>query len=326
MPQACLDHAFVFVRDLDVVRRFYEGAFAMRAHPSRHPDLVELSSPWAKVVLHCISEEIWGPAPTEVKWRDQVAYKLSFATADVVAQRQAILDHGGLARDPWTWEGTTYCECTDPEGNVVQIFESPERKARQAKIEAVQAALPLEGPHIRVRAFTAEDVDRRFKLDGPKAAHRRLNAPHHPVPSPRRIEEDRRLHHQFLRHGDDVGGGQRVVIAERGTDRYIGDVVSYPEDPFGGYVGVGINLRDETTWRKGYGSEALGLWVSFLFAQWDLHSVRLATWSGNQGMLGVARKLGFEEQGRLRECIPVDGVWHDEVVFGVLRKAWQEPT
>jgi hypothetical protein len=33
------------------------------------------------------------------------------------------LEHGGLAKDPWHWEGTTLCECTDPEGNVVQIFE-----------------------------------------------------------------------------------------------------------------------------------------------------------------------------------------------------------
>ena len=46
----------------------------------------------------------------------------SCSADDLLAQRQAILDHGGQARDPWAWEGTDFCECTDPDGNVVQVF------------------------------------------------------------------------------------------------------------------------------------------------------------------------------------------------------------
>ena len=29
------------------------------------------------------------------------------------------------AFDLWQWEGTRFCECADPEGNVIQIFRSP---------------------------------------------------------------------------------------------------------------------------------------------------------------------------------------------------------
>lgn len=59
-------------------------------------------------------------------WRDESAMKICFDTDDLDAQRQAILDHGGQAKSPWDWAGIRFCECTDPEGNVVQIF-SPAR-------------------------------------------------------------------------------------------------------------------------------------------------------------------------------------------------------
>jgi len=32
------------------------------------------------------------------------------------------LEHGGLAKDPWAWEGRRYCECADVEGNSLQLF------------------------------------------------------------------------------------------------------------------------------------------------------------------------------------------------------------
>lgn len=324
MPQGRLDHGFVFVRDLDVVARFYEGAFAMRADPDQHEDLVVMTSPWAKVVLHRQPEAMRGERPTgEAPWRDDVAYKLSFATDDIEAQRQAILAHGGQAGSPWSWNGTSYCECTDPEGNVVQIFASPERLARRQRIETLRNALPVEGVRVRLRPFTVADVERRYALDGPDAAHAKLNAPHHPRRTAEAVAADRAIHHRFVEHGDDVGGGHRVVIAESTSDRYLGDVTSYVEDPHGGYLSVGVVLRDETTWQRGFGTEALELWVGLLFDLWDLHAVRLGTWSGNAGMLALARRLGFVEEGRRRECIPVDGVWHDEVSFSVLQTEWR---
>ena len=54
--------------------------------------------------------------------KNDTAYKLCFETDDLEATRAAVLAAGGLAKEPWVWEGTRYCECADPEGNVVQLF------------------------------------------------------------------------------------------------------------------------------------------------------------------------------------------------------------
>jgi predicted enzyme related to lactoylglutathione lyase len=121
-----LAHVFVFASDLERMVAFYAGAMGMRRDNSADPGFIIMrASSGADVALHQLPQRILeqvivGSPP---RWRDDTALKLSFETDDLEAQRQAILDHGGQAKDPWSWEGTRFCECTDPEGNVVQIFQ-----------------------------------------------------------------------------------------------------------------------------------------------------------------------------------------------------------
>jgi predicted enzyme related to lactoylglutathione lyase len=136
MPAARLSHGFVFVKQLEPMVRFYEGAFGMTCRRSSHPGFVTMEAPdGAGVALHAlpapIAEQSCLAQPP--RWREDTAYKLCFATDDLDGLRAAILAHGGQAKEPWAWEETRFCECTDPEGNVVQVFTppptSPDRRA-----------------------------------------------------------------------------------------------------------------------------------------------------------------------------------------------------
>lgn len=125
MPTARLSHGFVFVKDVERMLRFYEGAFGMTAVRSSDAGFVRVvGAGGAGVAIHAvpqaISDQIHLSDPP--CWRDDTAYKLCFQTDDLEGLRAQILAHGGQAKDPWSWEGTRFCECTDPEGNVVQIF------------------------------------------------------------------------------------------------------------------------------------------------------------------------------------------------------------
>ena len=128
MPSARLAHGFVFVKDLDRMVLFYEHALGMYAHPSSDAGFVKMASPagGAKVALHAlptaIAAQIDIADPPRI--RSDTAYKLSFETDDFDGIRAAILANGGQAEAPWSWEGRQYCECADPEGNVIQIVES----------------------------------------------------------------------------------------------------------------------------------------------------------------------------------------------------------
>jgi predicted enzyme related to lactoylglutathione lyase len=132
MQAAHLSHGFVFVKHLEPMVRFYDEAFGMICRPSSHPGFVMMEAPdGSGVALHtlpdAIANEICLTQPP--CWRDDTAYKLCFATDDLEGLRAAILAHGGQAKEPWAWEGTRFCECADPEGNVVQIFTPPQASA-----------------------------------------------------------------------------------------------------------------------------------------------------------------------------------------------------
>jgi predicted enzyme related to lactoylglutathione lyase len=123
-----LAHVFVFTSDLERMATFYAGALGLRREDSSDPGFVVMqASSGAGVALHQLPDDIRAQITigSPPRWRDDTALKMSFQTDDLEAQRQAILDHGGQAKEPWAWAGTRLCECTDPEGNVVQIFQRP---------------------------------------------------------------------------------------------------------------------------------------------------------------------------------------------------------
>lgn len=82
---------------------------------------------------------------------------------------------------------------------------------------------------------------------------------------------------------------------------------------------VGITLAEKDLWGQGYGSEALGLLVNYLFDQLNLRRVQLDTWSGNERAIRSFARIGFREEGRLREAVRGPGGYFDSVVMGLLR-------
>jgi hypothetical protein len=86
-----------------------------------------------------------------------------------------------------------------------------------------------------------------------------------------------------------------------------------------------VGLPEEQDWGRGYGSEAVGLLVSYLFEAMGLQEVRTATWSGNARMLGCAAKCGFQETGRSSYDIErtVRGEALERVELRITREQWR---
>lgn len=125
MASARLAHAFLFTCDIERTAAFYAVVFGLRREDSADAGFVMMrGAGGADLALHQVPARIAAQITirTPPVWRDDTAYKICFETDDLAGLRQSILDHGGQAKEPWAWEGTDFCECTDPEGNVVQIF------------------------------------------------------------------------------------------------------------------------------------------------------------------------------------------------------------
>ena len=58
-------------------------------------------------------------------------------------------------------------------------------------------------------------------------------------------------------------------------------------------VWVGIDICESDSWGRGIGTEALKLWIGYLFSNLEIDTVGIGTWSGNERMIRCGEKLGF---------------------------------
>ncbi len=107
------------------------------------------------------------------------------------------------------------------------------------------------------------------------------------------------------------------------SDRMVGSVTWHWESQATGWRRMGIVVFDPSARGMGLGCEALALWTTYLFTHTKDRRLDLATYSGNEAMCAVARRLGFAEEARFRKARPWQGVDHDGLVYGMLREDWE---
>lgn len=80
-------------------------------------------------------------------------------------------------------------------------------------------------------------------------------------------------------------------------------------------------LMGETDyWGKGYAFEAASAIIDHAFKQLNLHRIYLGTADNNLRMQKLAIKLGFHEEGRRREALYKNGIYHDIIEYGIVRE------
>ncbi|MFC4548992.1 MULTISPECIES: GNAT family N-acetyltransferase [Halorussus] len=73
---------------------------------------------------------------------------------------------------------------------------------------------------------------------------------------------------------------------------------------------------------NGYATEAVGLFVGYVFDNFDKPALQAFTYEFNDASKNLLRKLGFEQEGRFRKNAFVSGEHVDTVHFGILREEW----
>ena len=123
-----------------------------------------------------------------------------------------------------------------------------------------------------------------------------------------------------LRHR--FGPGPQWAIADR-DDRFLGIVRLAPVDVSNRSARFGIGILDPSRLGQGLGSEATLLALGHGFGSLGLHRVSLTVLADNTAAVAAYRKCGFVEEGRLRQTLLRDGVWHDDVVMALLAPEWE---
>lgn len=86
---------------------------------------------------------------------------------------------------------------------------------------------------------------------------------------------------------------------------------------------VGYHITRDEDKQKGIMSEALHRMLQHGFEEMNLNRVEAFVGPGNAASQRLLLKMGFKEEGRLREHYCKNGVAEDSLCFGLLRSEWQ---
>jgi len=183
----------------------------------------------------------------------------------------------------------------------------------------INSVVEIIGNRVILRDPRPEDVDARLRWVTCEVAWQEWDAPWEgrSLALPGREDEARRAILESMSKPLPTPRNQLWIEHKGGP--LLGWVNHYHYDEKERTTWVGINICESSFWGQGLGTEALRLWLGYLFDSLDLECVRLGTWSGNVRMIWCAEKCGFVLAKRSVGLREVRGERYDALEFEVAR-------
>ena len=84
-----------------------------------------------------------------------------------------------------------------------------------------------------------------------------------------------------------------------------------------------LTIGEPEYWGKGIAGEASRLMINYGFTELNFHKIFASVFTPNSRSLRAAEKLGFEEEGVLKEEMYVDGQYHNIHKFALFKRDWK---
>lgn len=117
------------------------------------------------------------------------------------------------------------------------------------------------------------------------------------------------------------GTWHQVAIELEGS--IIGDMGLHFIGPMNLLCEIGYTLNPEFQ-HKGYGREAVGYVLKYLFEEKKKHKITASVDPENIPSIKFLESLGFKREGILRKCIYEENEWKDDIVYGMLEEEWKK--
>ena len=82
---------------------------------------------------------------------------------------------------------------------------------------------------------------------------------------------------------------------------------------------IGITIGEKSYWGQGIGYDATLTLLRFVFHEWGFHRVSLHVASFNERAIRLYKKLGFVQDGVLRDNIYTQNGYYDTLVMSILK-------
>lgn len=138
---------------------------------------------------------------------------------------------------------------------------------------------------------------------------------------PTTMRETEAFHEDVV--ADDDGVNLLVCVdGEGGEPEAVGDVALFDIGERTRDAEIAISIHPDH-WGEGYGTEASELLVEYAFDERNLNRVQARVIATNDASRRIFEKLGFEQEGRLRENQFLDGEYVDTIYFGLLESEYR---
>jgi len=176
-----------------------------------------------------------------------------------------------------------------------------------------------QGNLVRLRSMQIEDAQKKLKeyTDSEARSWLQIGMDLPPVSLESYIE-------QILPYCNFKDTSQNMLFSiETLANEYVGWINLYGQNPRHGTFGFGISIFRENQ-RNGYAEEAVRLLLRYCFYELRMQKCNSACIAKNKGSIRLHQKLGFQEEGRRRRNIFLNGQYHDDIFWGLLKEEFDE--
>ncbi|MGC4044126.1 MAG: GNAT family N-acetyltransferase [Armatimonas sp.] len=172
----------------------------------------------------------------------------------------------------------------------------------------------LPGKRVCLRALEESDVDAIFRLFSDPEAMRYWSFPAY--------TERAQAEEHLARHTERINDGNVIAWGIAKDQELIGTVALHKLDFEQGRCELGYMLG-RSHWGQGLASEAISLALDYAFGRLHLRRLEADIDPRNTASQKLLEKLGFQQEGYLRERWNVEGEISDSALFGLLRREWE---
>ncbi|TWD84324.1 RimJ/RimL family protein N-acetyltransferase [Kribbella amoyensis] len=167
------------------------------------------------------------------------------------------------------------------------------------------------GERVRLRGIEAEDWSDFQRFDQDSEVQRDADMIHPPrsaaaslawaeEQSTRQIEQDR----------------MQLAIEALETDTLVGALSTGETDLRAGRFSYGVAIGRDYH-RRGYATDAVKILLRYMFNERRYHKAEAGVYAYNKASLALHERLGFQQEGCLRDHEFLDGAYQDLIVFGM---------
>ncbi|MEO6461999.1 MAG: GNAT family protein [Candidatus Eisenbacteria bacterium] len=168
----------------------------------------------------------------------------------------------------------------------------------------------ITGEKVRLRAYREDDLKNNVAwLNNPTVTRYLLNM------RPWSVVEEKAWLDRVMRNEDP---NSATFVVETNDGEYVGSAGLMHIDHRNRTAEAGIVIGRPEEWGRGQGTDAMKTLLKHGFEELNLHRIALRVYTFNERAIRSYQKLGFVEEGRLRQAMFRHGAWHDVILMAIL--------